>query len=369
MGEPVDPSEMLRYLTELGQWRTRRREELDSLDHAALQAAEPDAMTADVMLSMALWQAISTRYDELERVWDSGRVSRLGLLKLASMVWGRLEATPGMAATASLAVSVPEACRLSDALTGQLRQRLSLDPVGLDLAAHLRSLRATLERIRDLVPEEPAGPARDAAAQRLLRLDRRLEELSHRAQRGADVGGLVGPLESEAAVAERDLIVGAATRRDDDRDLRLAYDLRERLRVRAVQVAEVADRCVALVTPAPRFAVPQVQALGAVPSQAADVDTYLARLRDVERALTVAEQAYAAPLAEREELEERLDAYRAKAFRTGRASDEEVAAMYDQARRLVTATPADLPRVRLAVAAYQTLLGALPSPSAPGATA
>ena len=43
--------------------------------------------------------------------------------------------------------------------------------------------------------------------------------------------------------------------------------------------------------------------------------------------------------------------------------------MYDQAHRLVTAVPADLPRVRLAVAAYQTLLGALPSPPAPGATA
>jgi hypothetical protein len=324
------------------------------------------------MLSMALWQAVSTRYDELERVWDSGRVGRVEQLKLAALVWGRLDTAADLghgAAAASLAVSVPEACRLSDALTGQLRQRLSLDPVDLDLTAHLRSLRATLERIRDLVPEEPAGGARDAAAQRLLRLDRRLEELTEKARRGADVGGLVGPLESDAALAERDLIVGAATRRDDERDLRLAYDLRERLRARASAVAEVAERCVAQVSPAPRLAVPQVQALGAVPALAADVDAYLARLRDVERALAMAEQAYTAPLAERDELGSRLEAYRAKAIGTGRATDEEVAAMYDQAHRLVTAVPADLPRVRLAVAAYQTLLGALPSPPTPGGTA
>ncbi len=370
LGEPVDPAAMLAYLADLARWRDSRRAELDELDRAALQAPDQEALTGDVTLSMALWQAICERYDELERVWDSGRVGQVERLRLSALVWGRLDpsAAAAGAGVSALAVSVPEACRLSDALAGQLRQRLSLDPVGLDLAAHLRSLRATVERVRDLVPEEPAGAARDAAGRRLDQLDRRLADVSARAQRGADVGGLVGPLEAEAALLERDLIVGAATRRDDARDLRLAHERRSTLVERAAEVASLAQRCVEQVSPAPRLAVPRVEMLGDVPTAAADVDAYLARLADVERALTMAEAAYAGPLAERDELASRLDVYRAKAIGTGRADDEEVAVMHEQTRRLLAARPAELPRVRAAVAAYQTLLGAPPSPASPGGT-
>ncbi|GAB3600442.1 hypothetical protein GCM10027446_33700 [Angustibacter peucedani] len=368
LGEAAAPAAMLRYLADLGAWRDSRRSELDALDQAALAAPDAASLTDDVALSMALWQAVSTRLVELEKVWDSGRVGRVELLQLSSLVWGRLDTAAAGAPTtaASLAVSVPEACRLSDALTGQLRQRLSLDPVGTDLAAHLRSLRATVERIRDLVPVEPYGATRDAAAQRLQRLDRRVDDLAARAQRGADVAGLVGPLEADAAVCERDLIVAAATRRADERDLRLAHETRVRPVRRAGGASHVVDRCVAEVVDAPRLAVPRVEALGEVPAEAAAVDAYLARLADVERALAVAEQAYSAPLAERDELTARLDAYRAKASGLGRAQDEEVVVMHQQAAKLLAAVPTDLSRARAAVAAYQTLLGSPASDPTPG---
>ncbi|NTW41940.1 MAG: hypothetical protein HGA44_19010, partial [Cellulomonadaceae bacterium] len=123
-GQPVEATAMLHYLDELGRWRDGRRTELDELDRAALASPDAAAVTGDVTLSMTLWQAVAGRYDELERVWDSGRVGPVELQKLSTLVWGRLDAAGG---GASLAVSLPEACRLSDALAGQLRQRLALD--------------------------------------------------------------------------------------------------------------------------------------------------------------------------------------------------------------------------------------------------
>lgn len=364
LGQAVDPGAMLRYLDELGDWSVRRRTELDELDRSALAAPDAGALTGDVLLSMALWQAVAARYDELVRVWDSGRVGQVERQRLSALVWGRLDPGAGPGG-ASLAVSVPEACRLSDALAAQLSRRLSLDPVGMDLAAHLRTLRATLERVRDLVPAEPAGPAQDGAARRLNRLGRRLADVTARAHRGADVGGLVGGLEAEAAVTERDLIVAAATRRDDERDRSRALALRAELIARAAAVGGVVDDCVAHVRSAPTLAVPRVESLGPVPADALAVDAYLLRLAAVARALTLAEQTYSGPLAELGELRSLLDVYHAKAAGTGRAGHPEVAQMYTLARAVIGETPTDLVRARAVVAAYQTLLSgsAPPAPS------
>ena len=363
MGQAVDPVAMLRYLEELGTWCDARRTELDELDQAALAAPDASTLTKDVMLSMALWQAVADRHAELMRVWDSGRVGQVERQRLSALIWGRLDAEGGLGAS-SLAVSVPEACRLSDALATQLTWRLSLDPVGVDLASHLRSLRATLERVRDLLSAEPPGPALDAAAERLRRLDRRLDDVTARAHRGAEVGGLVGPLESEAGLAERDLIVAGATRRDDERDRARARALRDELISRAAHVTDVVDDCVARVRSAPTLAVPRVEALGPVPDEALAVDAYLVRLAAVARALALAEQAYSGPLEELDDLRALLDVYHAKAAGTGRADQPEVAEMYKQALAVVGESPTDLPRARAVVSAYQTLLGGAPSGAA-----
>jgi hypothetical protein len=357
MGEPVEPTAMLRYLEALGAWRDARRQELDELDRLALASPDSAALAPDVTLAMALWQAVAVRYGELEKVWDSGRVGIVERQRLSALVWGRLDAA---GTGASLAVSLPEACRLSDALAAQLRLRLSLDPVGLDLAAHLRAMRAALERLRDLVSAEPAGPVRDGGAARLGRLERRLTELTGKAQRGADVGGLVGPWETDAAVAERDLIVAAATRRDAERNRARAEARRADLIAQAEAVARTADICVGRVRPAPTLGIPRVEALGPVPSDPAAVDAYLTRLDAVGRALAHAEEAYSAPLAEVDRLRALLDLYRAKAEGTGLTARLEVREMYRLAGAVVHDTPTDLPRARTVLAAYQTLLGDAP---------
>lgn len=355
MGEPVEPTAMLRYLEALGSWREGRRRELAELDRLALASPDAASLGGDVTLSMALWQAVAVRYDELERVWDSGRVGPVERQRLSALVWGRLSAGPGQAA--SLAVSLPEACRLSDALAAQLRLRLALDPLGPDLAERLRAMRATLERIRDLVADAPHGPARDGAGARLSRLDRRLSDILDRAQRGADVGGLLGAWVSEAATTERDLIVAAATRRDDERDAERARTRRAELATQAVRVQALAEDCVARVVPAPTLGIPRVEALGPVPEEPLAVDAYLLRLDAVARALDQAETAYAAPLAEVDRLRSLLDLYRAKAVATGLSQRREVSEFYRLARAVVVDTPTDLPRARAVIAAYQALLG------------
>ena len=104
-------------------------------------------------------------------------------------------------------MSLPEACRLSDALLSQLRVKLGLDPSGAEITERVRQLRAQMERIREQIDLEPAGAPQQQAALEQSRLARRLKELAEKASRGGDVGGLLGPLEIDAATFERDLIV------------------------------------------------------------------------------------------------------------------------------------------------------------------
>jgi hypothetical protein len=357
---------MADYLDRLATWRDARRAELDELDRAAL--ASPDAeLTGDVTLAMALWQSVATRHDDLARVWDGGRVGPVELARLSSLVWGRAAAggPAGEGAASGAGASLPEACRLSDAVTAQLRRCLALETVSADLAGHLAALRAGVERIRDLVDAVPPEADGQGAAERLERLSGRLDDVSARARRGADVGGLVGPLETDVAHAERDLIIAAATRRDDERDRARARAWRAELAERARAVAGVADDCVARVRPAPVLGIPQVDALGPVPAAPADVDAYLARLESVGRALERAELAYRTPVVELTELRGLLDASTAQAAARGRDRYPEVAALAKAARDVLAASPVDLPRARAVVTAFRHLLESAPPALAP----
>lgn len=379
LGQPLVAQEALRYLEALGEWRDQRKAELDLLDQAALGAPDQTAFTGDMLLSMALWKAVADRHDLLLATWDSGRVGQTELERLSTLVWGRLDATmisrPGAstaaapagsrAAAGALAVSLPEACRLSDALAASLRARLGIDPSEADIQARVRTLRASVERVRDLVDREPAQ-AHAAASSMLSRLDARIADVLSRVQRGADVGGLLGPLEHDAARAERDLIVGASNRRADAHDEARARALRAELEARGAALRDLAARCVAQVAPAPRLAVPDVSALGPVPTDPAAVDAYLVRLDAVGRAMTMAQDAYASALSERDELRGRLGAYAAKAASLGGSStssrlDLDAASDLEELERRGVDTldrePVDLDRARALVAAYQAYLG------------
>lgn len=366
LGQAMAAEEALRYLEALGTWRDQRKSELDLLDEAALRAPDQSAFTGDMLLSMALWKAVADRHDLLVATWDSGRVGQAELERLSTLVWGRLDASRelpaqatagGRSAVGALAVSLPEACRLSDALAASLRARLGVDTSEADTTVRLRQLRTSVERIRDLVDREPAA-THEAAAALLTKLDTRVTDAVSRAQRGASVGGLIGPLESDVARVERDLIVGASNRRADAHDEARARALRTELEARGAALRVLAARCVAEVTPAPRFAVPEVTALGVVPHDPDAVDAYLVRLDAVGRAMTMAQDAYAQALSERDELRGRLEAYAAKAAAVGipAAAAGDLEDLQRRAGDVLDASPADLLRARALIAAYQAYL-------------
>lgn len=363
LGEAAEPRELLVYLEQLGEWLGDRRRELDELDDAVLRSTLREQLTTDVTLSLTLWQAASERHELLLATWDSGRVGLTERQRLSALVWGRLDATldPSLLASrggdvSGLSVSLPEACRLSDALAAQLRSRLALDPALDRQAVRVATLRATCERIRDQAALEPAA-TRPVAEQRLSALVARLEAVAGKAQRGGDVGGLLGPLEHEAATTERDLIVAGATRREARGLVERATELRADLDGRGQALTTLVRRCVEQVTPAPRYAVPDVDALGPVPQTTAELQAYLARLEQVGRAMQVVQHAYSGALAELEAVTGGLGGYVAKARALGLADHPVLQAVEDALLAVLEQRPCPVGIAAALVATYRDALG------------
>ncbi|RIK16225.1 MAG: hypothetical protein DCC50_05635 [Acidobacteria bacterium] len=354
LGSDVADHELLAYLDAMLRWRDRRRAELSALDQAAMELADPRdraAVTPDVTLSMALWQAVADRLELLVATWDSGRVGESERRRITTLIWGTLEQPGSRGATQALAVSLPEACRLSDSLASSLRSRLRLDGSDPDVAGRLRALRQQVERIADQVALVPEG-RRASAAEVYEELDGRLDDVAERARRGADVGGLLGPLESRAASAERDLIVAASARAHAKADHAQATREVAELTARGEAVRALAERARTLVTPAPTLGVPDVTQLGPVPTDPEELTAYLARLERVDRALGVAQGSYAEALSRREEL-----ALRARTVHEALEGTDAGAAMSglaEQVQALLDARPTDLTRLEALVQAQET---------------
>lgn len=345
LGEQLDPQRLLGYLDALGSWLTSRRAELDELDAAVQSSGHAAELTGDVRLGLMLWQAIKTRHDQMLVTWDSGRVGALEREKLSQQIWSRLEG-PGGAASGGM--SVPEACRMSDALTAQLRQRLQLDPSGSAVLVRVRDLRAQLERLRDQVALEPLDDV-EAARRKLAGLASRVQNVADKASRGGDVGGLLGPLELDAATFERDLIVGGALRRQNAGRLARVRASLQALSAREPGLRDLVARTVAAVTPAPKYAVPDVANLGPVPSSGPELDAYETRLASVGKAMDLVEASYAGALAELAQLRADLAAVASP------GSDATLAGMVKAAESLLAERPVPMDAARQLVAGCRTL--------------
>ncbi|OYO07560.1 hypothetical protein CGZ94_07635 [Enemella evansiae] len=369
IGVPLPAEVIHRYLGELDTWVAARRRELDLLDAAVVRSPQRAQLTRDMMLSMALWKAVKDRLDLLLATWDSGRVGTTERERISALVWGRLDATldPSLLARADagdgqphapgstqsgLAVSLPEACRLSDAMAAQLRTRLALDPAADELTSRLRDLRAQLERIRDQVQLEPAA-LRAAPEAQLADLDTRVRELTEKHSRGGDVGGMIGPAEIEAARFERDLIVGGVERRRARGLVDRARELRADLESREVALTRLVDQCVRQVAPAPKYAVPDVAALGELPNTAEKIEAYLQRLDQVSRAMQVVQDSYSRALGEREKLLQRMESERAKAAAAGFAGDSDLVAIDAITSDVLQRRPSPIPLATELVEAYE----------------
>ena len=366
LGTPLGVAEAVAYLEALGRWIDERRRELDTLDEAILASPQSQSLTKDMVLSLSLWQAVKARHDVLLVTWDSGRVGARELERLAALIWGRLDDTvpgpdataPGGGALGGLAVSLPEACRLSDALAGQLRSRLALDPAADQAAGRLRQLRAQLERLRDQVALEPSTrqPELRAAVDDLAA---RTSALVEKVERGGDVGGLLGPLEVTAATMERDLIVENTRRRQNRDKLERARDLLEALRQRQQALSELVATTVRTVTPAPKYAVPNLDALGPLPNRASELDAYLAKLTQVSTAMQVVQTSYGRALDAHTAMRAELESLRARAAPTAAREDARLRSLADVAQAFLDRSPAPVAVVRHLLDAYGTALHTL----------
>ncbi|MFT3862493.1 hypothetical protein [Micropruina sp.] len=355
LNEPVQPQAMVGYLAELDAWVAARRSELAAIDTEIL-GRKLDTLTADLQLSLALWQAVKSRYDLLLVTWDSGRVGPAECARLSSLIWGRLDPGPSPSAQlAGMAVSLPEASRLSDALVAQLRQKLNFDPNAEQLARRLLDLRAQVERIREQAANEPST-ARPAAAAQVSQMAARVSDLEGKRERGGDIGGLLGPLEIDAARYERDLIVGGAKRRENRDALARARELTDELTARELALRQLVANTVAAVSPAPKYAVPDVAALGPVPNTRQAIDVHLERLGQVGRAMQVVQDAYSGALAERDAQLGLVAALRAKADALGLGGNQDFTAIADHAERLLQRPPAPMAVVRQLLPAAQAML-------------
>ena len=350
LGVAADPAALLSYLSDLQAWLDARRADLDRLDSAARQAGE-NAVTADVVLALTLWQAVRTRTDELVTVWDSGRADAVARERMSQLIWGRLGGDP-----ATSLLSLVDAARLCDAQADQLATRLSFDPHAADVTARLRTLTAGIVRAEDAA--HASADTEDDAV--VARLRDRLARLKSDAARGADVTGPLGGLEDEVARTERDLIVATARRRSLAKDRERAVALRTTLADRTPVLTRVADRCRREITDPPRLAIPDVTRLGDVPDEPDRLTTYVQRLGAVERAMERVEDAYTAPLRERAELRYRVKNLMTKAQGNGRAASSTVKAGEDEAREALDATPCDLPLARHFTEQLEMLVRDLP---------
>jgi len=356
LGVAARPAEMLDYLGRLDAWLAQRRQELDSLDSQIQATGRQAELTGDVTLALALWQAVKTRQDLILRTWDSGRVGQVELDRLSGLIWGRLDTqASSVDRLRSMAVSLPEAGRLCDALVAQLRTRLNTDPNAEQQLIRLRNLRAQFERIRDQIGLEPAAQ-QPAERARLSALVARAEDLSAKRQRGGDIGGLLGPLEIEAALYERDLIVGAAQRREARDLVTRAREAATALSAREQAIRQLATQAAERVWPLPSAGVPSLAALGPIPNTKATLQPYLARLGEYGAALEAAHRDLSAAVTEVGRAEDLLDALGAKAAANGWADDVTLTGIAGLTRDQLTASPAVLPVVNELLAAYSARL-------------
>ena len=354
-GSPQNPpnaQQMLAYLDRLGPWIEDARRDLDRLDQKFQQTSQVQGVQ-DIAMTLTVWQAIKDRYADLLTTWDSGRVTDQDLKKLAVMTWANLNdmLTPGttLSSGGGLSISLPEACRMLEALIAQLSSRYQLAQVPTEASARIAALLAQIERIREQAKLDPPEARRTTDAE-IADLAGDVKDLIDKSDRGGDIGGILGPLEVRAARMERDLIVGHSERTMLQSKISQARSRRAALIAREQAVAELVRKTHDTVDPAPKYAVPHVESLGEIPATGQEVDSYLKRLNQVSEALDLVQDANQKACAQKDVLAARLE--QAEAAKGGR-DDPLSSDLTGQIHELLGRSPAPLNVISPLIAALE----------------
>jgi hypothetical protein len=356
LGSAPSAADLLDYLGRLDSWVLQARAELDALDAQVLATKRQAELDSDMSLAMSSWQTIKARQDLLLSTWDSGRVGPKELDTMANLIWGRLDNTAASLNTMqSMAVSLPEAGRLCDALLAQLRTQLDTDPNATTLQIRLTQLRAQAERIRDQLKWEPPALA-PAGQAKLQALVARTIELADKHNRGGDIAGLLTVLEADAALLERDLIV-ASSRRREGRDL-VAKVRAEHAGFTAqlATVTDLAEQVRAAIWPMPSVDQGQLAALGPIPNTADAIKQYLADLATATASLSQTRTALGDLLAQRDNAARAWAARKTRSTQMGHGDDPVLAGLAALIDARIAAVPMVLPTVRALLAAFDAEL-------------
>ncbi|MGL5405657.1 MAG: hypothetical protein ACRDAX_02525 [Propionibacteriaceae bacterium] len=311
---PTSPL-LLTYLSQLENWLTERRSQLDTIDGVIkttpaptpqISGPNPQLLLNDLMLAMSLWQAITQRHNEIIPIWNYGRVGAVECEKISVLIWGRLSNNAYNSdldpALAGMNFSLPEACRLLDALSDQLTSAVGLNGNSENFAKRISVLKAGMERIRDQLLLAPAAEAPEAT-KKMAALEQRLILLQEKLRRGGDIAGFIEPLETDAALFERDLIVKSAQHREHEQLITRVKQLFTETIQRSQAANQLVEHVVATVAKPPCYAVPDPKLLGDIPNDLSDLKLFEEKLSQVNKALTVVENAYQEALATNTPLE------------------------------------------------------------------
>ena len=349
--KPAAARDVLKYLDALGKWVVALRAALDNLDARAQVAQDPGAYTQDIVLAMSLWNSIDARRQELERVWDSGRVLDNELAQIATLMWGRLSDPFG----APSAFTFPEACTLAAALNDRLSAVLAADAVaGSGAAARIEPLRAALVRCRTQA---------SALGLPLTRIDE-LAAALETAVKGSNpnvIAETVARIDNEVAIMERDLIKEAAARAGiafQQTELRRRYD---DLVAKIEATTALAARCREKIANPPNLAVPTLFGLGEPPAgenqnwetTRVELASYAEKVGRIAAAVNVAHERYQAPLTERDDLRGLLGAYRHRVGDKALGEDVALQDRFEAAHDVLYSAPCDLTVARRLVREYQ----------------
>lgn len=362
-GEQPEVGAITHYVAELARWRMRRDHELRALDELTRAHDDRDALEGDLTESMTLFHAIAQRHDLLLATWrsndggsgdpelDDGQRGWVGQL-----VWGVLEMPDGD--SRALALPLPDALRLSDAMAFALRGRLGTEEDELAMPERLERAREHLDLVRSHVEDRGEVAEDDRLAHRLEAAQARLGELADRADDAAvdDLAALV----SELASIDRTAIVGRVTHAHQVADRGQALTERAHLVARGEAVRALAERVLDAINPAPRLGIPDVEALGEVPEEEGPaLEAYISNLERVGRALEQAHSTYAAALAEYADLADRAERLARTLAGCGAPTSVDLAGMLTATKECLHTQPADVRRAAALLAAQESYLDVL----------
>ncbi len=347
-------------ISDMSTWRSAVSTELLALDDQVRLSALASA-TADLGLAFLLWRALAARLDEIIAARGKSGINRDVAANVSALVWAPMvDVADGL-----LAQHLPEGRTVFDALLSKLRTAIGansariaenarlLGPIS-DRVSAARTMAAQLGNMTNQVALiaaqlEPLGPTDDPAT----------------------IRAAVAAIDAELRPIEYDLLTLAQSQSTLSGDIE---SLQRRLV--AAGAAEQATRALALrctekIADAPRLGIPSVAVLGAVPvidthadwrSTRALVDAFGGALERVERALTIAQQTYRAPLDRRGDLRGLLDGYRSMAAGAGLGERADAAGAYDAAHRALWSAPCELAAAAALVDRYQQIITAATHP-------